>query len=338
MPKIYTGFVHGTNFYANKPGAETEIVNLMARAAKGCGYTIELSGPGSQGPKGTPGTFRYSADIFDKGAHRKVSDPDRIKFKNKIEHQAVMEGLLHGEEGMRANVRVFVESLKHIDPLPDTINLVGWSRGAVTSIMIANALNESYPSINVNLLLLDPVPGDLTTRTEDMMTIPENVNNITVINAMDEDRYGFSPLTCSDLEFKSIKTKHAAKQINIPGTHSSVVNLDQETDTGILVGTYTTHHAFEIMRDYGTEFNVEEFTRRTCSSSLIKKLEDMFMNTGKVAKMRYDSQSYIPSTERDLELQTFSEPKPLFAKCATESKQQEAKIDFLALSEAHAFG
>ncbi|TNF66118.1 MAG: hypothetical protein EP298_10025 [Gammaproteobacteria bacterium] len=337
MPKIYTGFVHGTNFYANKPGSEKEIVNLIARAAESCGHTIELSGPGSQGPKGTPGTFRYSADIFDKGAHRKVSDPERIKFKSKIEHQVIMEGLLHGEAGMRANVRVFVESLKHIDLLPDTINLVGWSRGAVASIMIANALNESYPSINVNLLLLDPVPGDLITRTEDMMTIPENVNNITVINAMDEDRYGFSPLTCSDLEFKSIKTKHAAKQINIPGTHSSVVNLDQETNTGILTGAYVKHHAFYIMKNYGTEFNNEEFEKNTCSQAIINKLEEIFTNEIVVNNMRFENQSYIPTNiERGLELQTFesSSPKQIFTKPSID----EEYLDFMAFEEALNFG
>ncbi|BAY84705.1 hypothetical protein NIES267_42010 [Calothrix parasitica NIES-267] len=42
----------------------------------------------------------------------------------------------------------------------DTVNIVGWSRGAVTCLKIANKLFELFEdTLNVNIFSVDPVPG-----------------------------------------------------------------------------------------------------------------------------------------------------------------------------------
>lgn len=77
--------------------------------------------------------------------------------------------------------------------IPTRVNLVGWSRGAVSCHMLANAmLNDSeLKHIPVNIFAVDPVPGPLnfqSTRVE----LGKNVEEYVGFFARDERSKGFS--------------------------------------------------------------------------------------------------------------------------------------------------
>ncbi|MCF6776559.1 hypothetical protein L3V83_08245 [Thiotrichales bacterium 19X7-9] len=306
MPGVYTCFVHGTNFHERKEGAENELINLMARAAEGQGRYIELSGPGSEGPHGIPGTKEYKAVMFDGDAEKTVRDPSRIFAPTglKATAEARAKGLLHGVEGMDANVKIFLQSLKQLKPLPETVNLTGWSRGAVTCIMIANALNRHYPDIKVNMLLVDPVPGGLTTVRDDMRTISRNVKNVTLINAMDEGRFSFQALTKNLLLVEPRTVLESLNQINLPGTHSSIVN-PQGSDSAEIIGGYVRHHSFKFMQAFGTEFDQDKYLHNTVSDELAGQIDAMLDSPKAVARMRRDLKPYVAACDRELEVESF---------------------------------
>lgn len=123
----------------------------------------------------------------------------------------------------------------------DTVNLVGWSRGAVTCLKMANQLFEVFEdTINVNIFAVDPVPGGYTTRTQDILAIPPNVRNYLAILALDADGGNFQPTDRTDLKLlaprseygrsgnpESLNPQHIKPHVHflpMPGNHSDLVN------------------------------------------------------------------------------------------------------------------
>ena len=87
-----------------------------------------------------------------------------------------------------------VTHLQGLGKCPDIINMVGWSRGAVTCLKMANKFFEVYEdTITINIFAADPVPGGFTKETDDVLTIPPNVRNYFAVLAMDDDRANFQP-------------------------------------------------------------------------------------------------------------------------------------------------
>lgn len=73
------------------------------------------------------------------------------------------------------------------------INAVGWSRGAVTTHMFANALanDKDLKHIPVNIVAVDPVPGTGNFQ-QHRTSIPGNVKNYVAFYARDERSLGFA--------------------------------------------------------------------------------------------------------------------------------------------------
>ncbi len=78
------------------------------------------------------------------------------------------------------------------DPIT-TVNLIGWSRGAVTCIMIANRLHKECPQVKVNIFAADPVPGYGQFKNG-RCEINSNVQNFTGVYARHEMSFGFIPI------------------------------------------------------------------------------------------------------------------------------------------------
>jgi hypothetical protein len=123
----------------------------------------------------------------------------------------------------------------------NTINIVGWSRGAVTCLKMANKFFEVFEdTINVNIFAVDPVPGGYTARTLDMLAIPPNVRNYLAILALDADGGNFLPTDRHDIKLLAPKSQHGKKGnpdslnpchvkanvhfLPMPGNHSDLVN------------------------------------------------------------------------------------------------------------------
>ena len=65
--------------------------------------------------------------------------------------------------GVEDNARHAIVTIANLDTLPQTINMIGWSRGAVTALVIANLLFDPstteglFRQVNVNIFAIDPV-------------------------------------------------------------------------------------------------------------------------------------------------------------------------------------
>lgn len=130
------------------------------------------------------------------------------------------------------------ETLHSIDGIyEDTeitqINMVGWSRGAVTSIRQANYLSKEFPDIKINIFSVDPVAG-LGQDTDDgpysSNILPDNVEEYIIIFAGNEDRFAFPPLP---LPKNLSGTTPRYVYLPFPGDHSNVAKKDN--DSGAII-------------------------------------------------------------------------------------------------------
>ena len=106
----------------------------------------------------------------------------------------------------------------------DTVNMVGWSRGGVTCLKIANKLNEVFPDIKVNIFAADPVPGLFDPRGQgtDTYQVPPNVKNYMATLALHDFRKTFRPTDREVLELLPGANPNMVF-LPLPGTHSEVV-------------------------------------------------------------------------------------------------------------------
>jgi hypothetical protein len=112
--------------------------------------------------------------------------------------------------------------IKRIEVMRQTpvtqVNVIGWSRGAVTAHMFANAMakDREVSRIPINIIAIDPVPG--TGRFQENRTvIPENVESYVVFYARDERSQGFQPTLAS-----VASTRTEVLYYPMPGRHATL--------------------------------------------------------------------------------------------------------------------
>lgn len=154
----------------------------------------------------------------------------------------------------------------------DTVNIVGWSRGAVTSLKMANKLFEVFEdTIRVNIVAIDPVPGGLTRETLDTKIIPPNVRDYLAVLALDDDRSNFQPLDRSKVRLMAPRSQlgrsgnpdtrnpmHLVTRVHflpMPGNHSDLVNSELSSPHVGRSAELTGHVAWRFLTAHGTEMD-----------------------------------------------------------------------------------
>jgi len=184
---------------ATRPGA----VNPFTQEPRKTGYTLTHRGPLSG--SGFKQDFRGDTEYATKGG-----------------------GILLGS-GWDDNIQktLFILSNK-LDDFPDTINMIGWSRGAVMCLRLASAIQAKiadglFTPVSMNLFVIDPVVGGPTHRGMDMDHIAPLIDRMIAILAMHSEMVGFSPLSAD----KMYKHREADSQdivyLPMPGVHSGQV-------------------------------------------------------------------------------------------------------------------
>jgi hypothetical protein len=175
-----------------------------------------------------------------------------------IKGSSVARGMVLGE-GMDDNIRHAMAAIanKYTDFGGITINMVGWSRGAITCIRMANWMQEFYgASLNINIFAVDPVAGGvLGEQAADTYTVPEVVKNFVALLMLDDKRGGFRPQDIGRLRFKSRAT-HAAL-LPLPGRHDTPVMLAKSADLAE-VGQLSRYLAYKFLQTLGTVFKDPE--------------------------------------------------------------------------------
>lgn len=180
----------------------------------------------------------------------------------------------------------------------DTVNIIGWSRGAVTCLKIANKLFEVFEdTLNVNIFAIDPVPGGYTSRTLDMLAIPPNVRNYLAVLALDADGGNFQPTDRTEIKLLAPKSEHGkggnpdslnpqhikphVHFLPIPGNHSDVVNVNLSHPLVKNSATLCRHLAWQFLTAHGTPM-AEEF--KLSSDEVNQLYNEMMPKLSEIAK------------------------------------------------------
>lgn len=128
----------------------------------------------------------------------------------------------------------------------DTVNLVGWSRGAVTCMRIANLMYEVFKDeIACNIFAVDPVAGaDAGTKMDDTQVLESNVERYVGILAMHEMRSTFKPQDWSRVRAPATECIF----LPMPGVHNAQVIPGTPPDSAYI----TRNLACGLLRSWGS--------------------------------------------------------------------------------------
>jgi len=145
------------------------------------------------------------------------------------------------------------------------INLCGWSRGAVTCIMLAHAIEEAgfrekIPALKVNIFAIDPVPGgandfgsgnfDKTGRTGSPDELSACVGEYQAVLAENVGGAKGSAFRNCSPTFKGQGPGGRKMEFPLPGTHSDVAKLSGA------VGKLSVSLCHRFLTSHGTELAI----------------------------------------------------------------------------------
>ena len=247
---VLTIYNHGSGGWSGKSASTVEIVNMFGNAHAGyiAGGVVPYKVDGTNQPfiitegvggKGDPHQHHIT---FDKASNQLQSSQDaapRGPFSKKRAslRRAKENALGLGVQENVDNVKEIVGYLVANNQAPSAINMIGWSRGAVTCIRIASELwrdgDVGASQIPVRIFAVDPVAGGGADSAEkDKMATQGNVlyPNVTHffdILSLDENRNTFSPKSQSKLQIADGARTHSA-YLHFPGVHSDVAKWSSE--------------------------------------------------------------------------------------------------------------
>ena len=244
MPEVFSIYNCGTSY--NRQNLDETVADLARRTvgAENRDWMIN-DGPGSYshhvGKSATALVRSLAAQAKTPGTRDPISG---LKEGSAF---AVIRGVVSGY-GWEHNVDHTMAVLNATLDLPRTINLVGWSRGAITCFMIAHALNENPRTkpIAVNICALDPVPGPGNFHDPEKVTLPANVKKYVAIVEQDERRKIFKPVLIDEDDAPGMKTRF----YYMPGGHGTGV-FRSKNEVG-LIATFLVHR---FLQKHGTRLN-----------------------------------------------------------------------------------
>src|SRR5579875_3288418 len=244
MPPVFTIYNCGTSH--NRQNLDETVADLARRTvgAENRDWVI-TDGPGSYshpaGASGTPAARGLAAQARTPGTVNPISGVKQTASFS------VTRGVVDGY-GWEQNVEHVMAVLGGTIDLQQTINMVGWSRGAITCFMMAHALrdNPRTSGIPVNIFAFDPVPGPGNFDDPNKVTLPSNVHAYAAIVQEDELRKIFRPALTGVDEAGGIR----AKFYSMPGGHSTGV-FRMKNEVG-LIAAFLAHR---FLQKHGTQIN-----------------------------------------------------------------------------------
>lgn len=223
----WTIYNHGTNASSLKSPDSGEIVNLFGnndRRPQMRGKII-TEGAGSIGaPHDIVQSFKRDAAS---GVYTRTVESTPVK-KATAYHGATGVGV---QQNVESTVEL-VRALNLAGLKPEAINMIGWSRGAVTCIRIAYRLFQSQDvnlrNIPINIFAVDPVAGAGHSTEVDATTVTPNVRNYLATLATGEKRRFFKPIAGHRLH---VVDPAATKSwvLPMPGHHADTAMNDNNT-------------------------------------------------------------------------------------------------------------
>jgi hypothetical protein len=322
--EVVTIFCCGTNSSRNQSADEAVAFcwdNTTSRK-------FILDGPGSVVASNPDAAILKSKNILravesrKKGFFGRDKGPGNVKeslFEEKRNYtlKTNVEGSLHGV-GWADNVimaiqwlweQYYVGSESENRNSFSRVNLVGWSRGAVTCIMLAHAIREAgfmfgahgnkLPNtpVEINIFAFDPVPGgwndfkanetfDSSGRVGSPDRLPENVVNFRSV-LMENNESKLFKCVCPG-EFRGALGGYM--EYPLPGRHSDCVKFNKADNP---VGIMGLHLCQQFLKEFDTQGT---FDRILNASEVLELYAQMRLKVGgdkgKIAKARGNIQNY----------------------------------------------
>lgn len=246
----FTIYNSGTAYDENN----NDIVALLARINAGSRAFdwAAFAGPGSSLIK----RHNY-APFSQQGIDTRIQQSTLAWGASFITNNVYMTSGLVSGTGMALNTDHLIKRIKAARTRPSTINMIGWSRGAVTCHIMAHALKKEFPSIKVNIFAIDPVPGPGNFQTENV-TVPSNVVNYVAIMMIDEGRQEMQAADVQRLPgASSVATFH---RYNFRGLHCTGVEPGT-SDAEKAVFKLVAHMAQSYLKSWGTKFTADTYVK-----------------------------------------------------------------------------
>ena len=254
---VFTIYCHGTGGHRDKD--DSEIVAFMGRRAMGTEYADYLILDGVAGkPKNKSGLnpMAGSFNWADRGKSAKGSTSKELGGGHATKNSGIgrLQASASGE-GVEDNARHAIVTIADVAErygLPDTINLVGWSRGAVTCLVIANMLYDPtsmeglFRTVKVNIFAVDPVAGQEAGHGKDAESrrlLPPSVRNYLGVLATGENRETFKPQDLSRVQVVDAASTNLMF-LPFPGKHSTVAKSGDARATEVSSIIFTLAHRF----------------------------------------------------------------------------------------------
>src|SRR5215472_9782975 len=192
MPEVFSIYNCGTSH--NRQNLDETVADL-ARRTRGSENRDWMI---NDGPGSSSHNVGNGASAFDRSLAAQSHTPgtrNAITGLKESSWFAGTRGVIDGY-GWEHNVDHTMAVMNATIDLPRTINMVGWSRGAITCFMIANTLHQNprTSKIDVNIFALDPVPGPGNFHDPNKVTLPPNVKHYAAVVQEDERRRIFRPV------------------------------------------------------------------------------------------------------------------------------------------------
>jgi len=244
MPAVFSIYNCGTSH--NRQNLDETVADMARRTAGAENRDWMIN----DGPGSSPQGVGKSATAFERGLAAQAKTPgtrDPITGLKQGSFFEATRGVISGE-GWEHNVAHTMAVLNATLDLPRTINMVGWSRGAITCFMIAHALhnNPRTSGVEVNVFAFDPVPGPGNFHDPDKVTLPANVKHYAAVVQEDERRKIFRPTLIDADHTLGAKTRF----YYMPGGHSTGV-FRTKNEVG-LIAAFLAHH---FLQKHGTQLN-----------------------------------------------------------------------------------
>eukprot|EP01012_Entosiphon_sulcatum_P064208 TRINITY_DN9298_c0_g1_i1.p1 TRINITY_DN9298_c0_g1~~TRINITY_DN9298_c0_g1_i1.p1 ORF type:complete len:700 (-),score=61.31 TRINITY_DN9298_c0_g1_i1:171-2270(-) len=170
---------------------------------------------------------------------------------------AIIDGPTKAGINVRERVNEALQAICGAGCVPAVINIVGFSRGAVIAVRIANRLWELYGPTGplLHIFSADPVAGPGSKGDADAITVPPNVRALVVVLAMHEMRREFE---CQDLTRTVVMEpeKTAVSFVPLPGEHCTIVRAQNGFVTGSPVHLLSIL-CYDCLQRWGTHFERE---------------------------------------------------------------------------------
>ncbi|MCC8536853.1 hypothetical protein ACDH70_01075 [Xanthomonas axonopodis pv. poinsettiicola] len=272
---ILTIYNHGTGGSSMKGPEKAEIVNLFGNNDRSLPFQgkVITEGVGSIGDPQRI-ALAFSRDPgggptwMDAAQHGRSSTAGR----------AFNAGVGHGVQQNVESTVEFIRMLNLNNQLPSTLNMLGWSRGAVTCIRIAWSLYQSQDpvlrKIPINIFAVDPVAGAGHSNETDATTLTPNVRNYMATLATGERRRFFKPIAGHRLH---VEDPHATCTwvLPVPGHHSDTAKMNNN------VGEIVFNLAYRFLHACGTQVPAMRHYRLS-NGEAWKKYEQIMVGQAKV--------------------------------------------------------